>query len=127
MPYPVALITGAAHRLGAHTAETLHARGWNVVIHYRGREQQARALADKLNQQRPASAVCYHADLADMNQLRQLAEQACAHWGQLDALVNNASVFYPNPTEDASEQDWDTILGANLKAPSSCSSSVCLR
>ena len=117
MPYPVALITGAAHRLGAHTAETLHARGWNVVIHYRGREQQARALADKLNQQRPASAVCYHADLADMNQLRQLAEQACAHWGQLDALVNNASVFYPNPTEDASEQDWDTILGANLKAP----------
>mgnify|MGYP000654566568 CR=1 FL=1 len=87
MPYPVALITGAAHRLGAHTAETLHARGWNVVIHYRGREQQARALADKLNQQRPASAVCYHADLADMNQLRQLAEQACAHWGQLDALV----------------------------------------
>ena len=50
MPHPVALITGAAHRLGAHTAETLHARGWNVVIHYRGRQQQARALADKLNQ-----------------------------------------------------------------------------
>ena len=81
MPHPVALITGAAHRLGAHTAETLHARGWNVVIHYRGRQQQARALADKLNQQRPESAVCYHADLTDMNQLRQLAEQACAQWG----------------------------------------------
>ena len=63
MPHPVALITGAAHRLGAHTAETLHARGWNVVIHYRGREQQARALADKLNQQRPEPAVCYQRHL----------------------------------------------------------------
>lgn len=117
MPHPVALITGAAHRLGAHTAETLHARGWNVVIHYRNREPQARDLVAKLNQIRPESAICHRADLGNMTQLRQLAQRACMHWGQLNALINNASVFYPSPTEIASEQDWETILGANLKAP----------
>ncbi|MGC8120756.1 pteridine reductase [Marinobacter sp. VGCF2001] len=117
MSQPVALITGAAHRLGAHTAETLHARGWNVVIHYRGREQQAQALVEKLNQQRAGSAVCFQADLAVAGELQNLAQQACHHWGRLNALVNNASVFYPNPTKEASEQDWDTVMGANLKAP----------
>jgi len=44
-PTPVALITGAAHRLGAHTARHLHGRGWNIVIHYRSRQAQAEALA----------------------------------------------------------------------------------
>ena len=57
MAAPVVLITGAAHRLGAHTAETLHGRGWNVVIHYRSRQEQARQLIDKLNRERADSAT----------------------------------------------------------------------
>lgn len=117
MDYPVALITGAAHRLGARAAETLHRRGWNLVIHYRNREAEARALVARLNQRRPESAICLAADLADPTQLQKLAKQAGEHWQRLDALVNNASVFYPNPTEEATEQDWDRIMGANLKAP----------
>src|SRR5690554_686863 len=117
MAAPVALITGAAHRLGARTAEVLHARGWNVVIHYRSRADQAAELVDKLNRERADSATSIKADLTDMEQVVSLAKTACQHWERLDGLVNNASVFYPNPTENATEDDWQEIMGANLKAP----------
>ncbi|WP_203299696.1 pteridine reductase [Marinobacter sediminum] len=114
---PVALVTGAAHRLGAKTAQTLHARGWNLIIHYRSQQQKAEALAGDLNQTRHGSAVTLQADLSNLAEVKQLAEQSVALWGRLDGLVNNASVFYPNPTEQATAQDWDNILNTNLRAP----------
>ncbi len=117
MAAPVVLITGAAHRLGARTAETLHGRGWDVVIHYRSRQEQARQLIDKLNRERADSATSVQADLTNPEDLARLAKTACDHWQRLDGLVNNASVFYPNPTETATEDDWQAIMGANLKAP----------
>ncbi|WP_373002037.1 pteridine reductase [Marinobacter sp.] len=114
---PVALITGAAHRLGAQTARALHQRGWNLVIHYRSREQQAQDLIDDMNRQRPDSACALQADLSQTSEVKRLASDALAHWNRLDALVNNASVFYPTPTADATEDDWNTILNTNLRAP----------
>ena len=116
-PAPVALITGAAHRLGAHTARHLHGRGWNIVIHYRSRQDQAEALKSELNALREHSAVALQADLSEPDSIAPLAEQAIAVWGRLSGLVNNASVFYPNPTEKARNQDWDAVMGTNLRAP----------
>ena len=116
-PIPVALVTGAAHRLGAHTARHLHGRGWNMVIHYRSRREQAQALAGELNDLRENSAIALQADLSQPDQIAPLAEKAIAAWGRLDGLVNNASVFYPNPTEKAQGEDWDTVMGTNLRAP----------
>jgi pteridine reductase len=116
-PAPVALITGAAHRLGAHTAHHLHNRGWNIVIHYRSRQEQAQALANELNDLRAHSAVALQADLSSPDEIAPLAEQAIAAWGRLDGLVNSASVFYPNPTEKAQNEDWDAIMSTNLRAP----------
>lgn len=117
MTAPVALITGAAHRLGARTAEILHARGWNVVIHYRSRADQAQQLVDKLNRERVDSATSVQADLTNAGQVAHLAKAACQQWQKLDGLVNNASVFYPRATEASTEDDWDAIMGTNLKAP----------
>lgn len=114
---PVALVTGSAHRLGAQTVRTLHNRGWNLVIHYRSREQQARSLADDLNRQRPDSACALQADLTNDAELDRLATNAVAQWGGLDALVNNASVFFPTPTGEATPGDWNTVINANLRAP----------
>ncbi|MBK1886115.1 MULTISPECIES: pteridine reductase [Marinobacter] len=114
---PVALITGSAHRLGARTAQILQERGWNIAIHYRNREDQAHSLAESMNQQRPNSAVALQADLSNITDIRRLGTEAAAQWGRLDALVNNASVFYPNPTPEATEDDWDSIMHTNLKAP----------
>lgn len=114
---PVVLITGAAHRLGAHTARHLHQRGWNLVIHYRTSDAQARALCDELNRIRAESTTIIQADLANPGEAETLGAKAIAAWGRLDGLVNNASVFYPNPTHQAGASDWDAIMNTNLRAP----------
>lgn len=113
----VVLITGAARRIGASIARRLHAEGANVVIHYRGSEQDARALCDELNALREKSAMSLQADLNDIEKLPGLIAATYAWRGSLDVLVNNASSFYPTPLGEISEKDWDDLVGANLKAP----------
>jgi pteridine reductase len=113
----VALITGGAKRIGAELARHLHATDFNVVIHYRESAQAAQDLAASLNQRRPNSACIFQADLTKADQLQQLAHFAQAQWQRLDLLVNNASSFYPTPIDTATEDDWDNLMGSNLKAP----------
>lgn len=113
----VALITGAARRIGASCAHLLHANGYNVVLHCHTSVRQARQLADELNGVRAASACFVTADLLKLDQVHALAEQAIRAWGDLDVLVNNASLFYPGQIGSVVEQDWDDLLGSNLKAP----------
>ena len=114
---PVALITGAAQRIGAAIAEQLHGAGYNIVIHYRHSADNAAALVETLNQRRAASAVCFAADLQDTQALQHLAQRAETHWGRVDALINNASAFYPSPIGSTTETDWDALIASNMKAP----------
>jgi pteridine reductase len=111
-----ALITGAAKRIGAQTARTLHQNGANIIIHYASSSQQAEALADELNQIRPTSARIVQADLLNINEIQQLTEQAANCFDGLDILVNNASTFYPTPLGQISEDNWNDLMGTNLKA-----------
>jgi len=113
----VALITGASRRIGAEIARTLHHAGMNLCLHYRSSEKEARQLADELLAIRQDSVITLSLDLLQTDELPGLVKQACTHWGRLDALVNNASTFYPTPVNDISEQDWDILMGSNLKAP----------
>ena len=112
-----ALITGAAKRIGAETAKTLHQNGANIIIHYAGSKQQAQSLAQQLNQQRVNSATILQADLMDISAIHQLASDACECFDGLDILVNNASTFYPTAMGEINEQQWDDLIGVNLKAP----------
>ena len=57
------------------------------------------------------------ADLDDTAALDELVQRAIDAWGHLDALVNNASTFYPTPLGTVTESQWDALLGSNLKAP----------
>lgn len=113
----VALITGAARRVGAVIARTLHARGMNVILHYRASGGEAGALRDQLNAIRPDSAICQHCDLHHTHALDALIQQSLRAWGRLDALINNASTFYPTPVGAITEEHWDDLMGSNLKAP----------
>ena len=113
----VALITGAARRIGAAIARTLHAQGADVAIHYRGSAEEAADLTDELNSQRADSAASYAADLTDMAGLNTLVEEVTAWRSRLDILVNNASSFYPTPVGEITEDQWDDLIGTNLKAP----------
>lgn len=114
---PVALITGAAKRIGAETSRHLHSAGFNVIIHYRHSSGPAEHLAAELNQLRANSAIAIAADLSNISAINTLAEQALAQWQTIDLLVNNASSFYPTPFGQVSENEWDDLLSSNLKAP----------
>lgn len=113
----VALITGAARRLGAETARTLHAAGLNVVVHYQRSAVEADALVQTLNRQRPDSALALGADLHQQTARQKLVAEAAARWGRLDALINNASAFYPTPLAELTEAQWAELAGSNLTAP----------
>jgi len=113
----VALITGAAHRIGATTARLLHQNGMNIVLHYRGSREQAQAVQKELNDKRENSVILIQADLHITNGLPALIEESVKAWGRLDVLINNASSFYPSPIEKATEEQWDDLIGSNLKAP----------
>lgn len=113
----VALITGAAHRIGATTAKLLHQNGMNIVLHYRGSRAKAQALQSELNNERENSVILIQADLHITNGLAALIEESVKAWGRLDVLINNASSFYPTTIGKATEDHWDDLIGSNLKAP----------
>ncbi|QSA99184.1 pteridine reductase [Methylococcus sp. EFPC2] len=117
MPPKNILITGAARRIGAAIACELHAAGHNLILHYGRSRDEAEALAEELNRMRRNSAMPLQADLVNIASLPALVEAAVGRWGGLDALVNNASSFFPTPLGTVSETQWDELLGSNLKAP----------
>lgn len=112
---PVALITGAAQRIGAETARLLHREGYNIVVHYHHSADDAEKLCAELNAQRNDSALPLPAELRDIASVQALATNTIQHWGRVDALVNNASGFYPTPLASASGDDWDSLFGSNVK------------
>ena len=113
----VALVTGAARRVGAAIARRLHAAGASVAIHYRGAEDDAARLEAELNALRAASALRVAAELLEADAPQKLVDAARARWGRLDVVVNNASTFYPTPLGAIEEAQWEEIMGSNLRAP----------
>ena len=113
----VVLVTGAARRIGAAIVTRLHANGARVAIHYRGSADEAESLASRLNEQRPDSASTFQADLLDTSCIPQLLDEVVGWGGRLDALVNNASTFYPTPIGEITEANWQDLMGTNLKVP----------
>lgn len=113
----VVLITGAARRVGAAIAERLHESGARVVVHYRAAAAEAEALVQTLNDRRPGSALSIQGDLRQVADFPALVKQVLARTGSLDALVNNASSFFPTPLGAIDEAAWDDLVGSNFKAP----------
>lgn len=114
---PAIMITGAAKRVGAAIARTLHAAGVNVIVHCNQSRTEANALVGELNEARPKSASVLQGDLLAYNALKGLIDQAASVFGGLDGLVNNASAFYATPIGSIDEDNWSDLIGANLKAP----------
>ncbi|MEN1727050.1 MAG: pteridine reductase [Pseudomonadota bacterium] len=113
----VAIVTGAAKRIGATIVEQLHARGLNVLVHCRGSKAEAEALAERFNAIRPDSVQLHQADLSDPEAPDRIIQAALSHFGRIDLLINNASAFYPNEVADATPAMWDDLMASNMRAP----------
>jgi pteridine reductase len=111
------LITGGAKRVGAAICRRLHGAGANLMLHYRASAGEARLLQAELNHTRPNSVSLIQADLLDLNKLPSVVEQTLQAFGRLDALVNNASTFFPTTVGEITEASWNDLIGTNLQVP----------
>lgn len=114
---PVVLITGSARRIGAAIARQFHACGWSVVLHANTSTAELQQAAFDLDMVRPGSVLALQADLRDAAALPDLVEQAVGQFGRLDALVNNASNFYPTLLGQITAEHWDDLFAVNARAP----------
>jgi len=113
----VALVTGGGRRIGAEIAKRLHFEGMNLILHYHNSDHEARALQKELNGKRANSVVLVKSDLLDLRKIIHLVRGAAEVHARLDAVVNNASSFFPTPLGTTSEDEWNSLIGTNLKAP----------
>ena len=113
----VALVTGAARRVGAAIARRLHEAGANLVIHYHGAEEDAALLEKQFNEIRKGSSVRVKADLLAPVAPKALIGAALERFARLDMLVNNASMFYPTAVGEIELGHWEELIGSNLRAP----------
>lgn len=113
----VALVTGAARRIGAAIVRGLHAQGADVCIHCHRSVQAGQRLAAELNAERANSALLIEADILDGSAPARIVKAAVDTFGRLDLLVNNASTFYPTPIGGITPAHWDDLMGTNLRAP----------
>jgi len=111
------LVTGGAKRVGAAICRRLHAAGANVAIHFRSSAYEAFSLRGELNDLREGSAFCVQADLLEPAGLPRMVAEVVEHFGQIDALVNNASSFYATPLAGIDAAQWNDLVGTNLRAP----------
>jgi pteridine reductase len=115
----VALVTGAARRLGRAVALRLAEEGADVVIHYRSSAADARsAVAEIEKLGRRGSAIA--ADLSSVAHIKRLFDETAKQFGRLDILVNSAANFLPSSIVSTTEVAWDASLDSNLKAPFFC-------
>jgi pteridine reductase len=111
------LITGAAKRIGKEMALSFFKKGWDIVIHFNASKDEAESLADQMNTERFNSAMLVQANLDNTNEVEKLVAKIQSNNISIDALINNASTFYPTPIGTFSEENWDALMGSNLKAP----------
>jgi NAD(P)-dependent dehydrogenase (short-subunit alcohol dehydrogenase family) len=114
--HKVALITGAAKRIGRHIALAMAQRGWDIVVHYGESHQDAHLLVSEI-QASGRRAIALQADLGNEGQVKQLIPETLAVMGRIDCVVNNASLFSPDSAADFSQQQLDTHMHVNVMAP----------
>lgn len=115
--YPVALITGAARRVGASIARQLHNDGYALALHYRSSAREAEELAEALRNAGGPPCDTFAGDLADPATPGRLVSAVSNRFGRVDLLVNNASSFYPTPVGDVSQAAWDDLFSSNARGP----------
>jgi len=115
----VALVTGAAKRLGRHVALQLAREGADIAVHYGKSETEAHTLVEEIEKQ-GRRAAAFSADLTNVQAIPFLIEQVAGHFGRLDILINSAANFLRAKFGETTQKSWDASLDTNLRAPFFC-------
>lgn len=115
----VALVTGAAKRLGRATAMAFAQAGADVAVHYSRSGTEARETAERIRAS-GRRAEMFQADLSDPKQIEQMFVAVEKAFGHLDILVNNAGIHRRTSIEDLTAEHWDAVLAVNARAPALC-------
>ncbi len=115
----VALITGAAKRIGRSIALRLADEGADIIVNYRTSESDAASLVDEIKSA-GRRAIAVEADVSLRAEVKKMFAAAEREFGRLDILVNNAGIFFPARFEELTDEQWDRILNANLKSQFLC-------
>ncbi len=116
----VALVTGAAKRIGRSLALRLASEGADVIVNYRSSKAEAGEVVAQISTT-GRRAVAIQADVAKRADVIAMFAAIEREFGRLDILVNNAGMFFPAKFEELTEEQWDTILDSNLKSQFLCS------
>jgi len=119
----VALITGAAKRIGRSIAMRLAAEGAEIIVNYAGSRTEAEALVAELKST-GRRAIAIQADVSHRAEVQKLFTAAENEFGRLDILVNNAGMFFGAKFEELTEEQWDHIMNVNLKSQFLCAQSA---
>jgi len=112
----VALVTGAAKRLGRHVALRLAAEGADVAVHYGKSAVEAQQLVAEMEKLARRSHA-FSAELTSVREIETLVSNVAAYFGRLDVLVNTAANFLETQFGATTEATWDASLDTNLRAP----------
>ncbi len=112
----VALVTGAARRVGRSLALALGDAGCRVAVHYGSSQKDAGETVSLIHSMGGEAAI-FHADLEDPSQIESLTNSVAEQLGPIEILVNNASIFDKVGLEDASVENWDRHFAINTRAP----------
>ena len=115
----VALVTGGGKRIGRAIALTLGRAGADVIVNYNQSREGAIDTVREIEAM-GVSSVALRADVSRPKQVAAMIRSIDKKFGRLDLLVNNAGVFFPKTWDELEEQDFDAVLGANLKGPFFC-------
>ncbi|MFV9875413.1 MAG: SDR family oxidoreductase [Rickettsiales endosymbiont of Dermacentor nuttalli] len=112
----IALITGAATRVGKIIAKSLINNGWNVIIHYHSSKNEAEVLLQELNS-KTNQIYTIQANLSDEGQVNTIFPYINHNIGQICLLINNASSFVNDSVINPDYQIWQQNMSINLRAP----------
>ncbi|MBL41996.1 MAG: short chain dehydrogenase [Rhodospirillaceae bacterium] len=110
------LITGGAKRIGKAIAIDFAKKKWNIAIHYNESKDEAEKLAKEIND-KGLNAFSFQADLSIGEESKKLIYDVVNKIGNINCLINNASIFERDEVNNISIESWDSHINSNLRSP----------
>lgn len=112
----IALVTGGSRGIGKAISMAMAAEGAKTILTYRERSDAAEKVVDQI-QAMGGKALSVQMDVRNRYDVSQVMKMVESTFGSLDILVNNAGINKPTDFDQITEEDWDEIMGVNLKGP----------